>query len=38
MVKGLEQMLWDELVEAFLQSEELGLNASHEPPVHIEPK
>lgn len=37
VVKRLEQVLWDELVEALLQSEELGLDASHEPPVHVEP-
>lgn len=38
MVKRFEEVLWDELIEALLQSEELGLNASHEPPVHVEPK
>lgn len=36
MVKRLKQVLWDELVETLLQSEELGLNATHEPPVHVE--
>ena len=30
-------MLRDELIEPFLQSQELGLNAPHEPPVYIEP-
>lgn len=30
-------MLWYEFVEALLQGEELGLNASHESPVDIQP-
>lgn len=29
-------MLWDDLVEALLQSQELGLDASQETPVDIE--
>lgn len=38
VVKRLEQMLWDEFVEALLKGEELGLNATHEPPVDIQPE
>lgn len=38
VVKRLEQMLWDEFVETLLQGEELGLNASHEPPVDVQPE
>lgn len=30
-------MLWNELVEALLQGEELSLDASHEPPVDVQP-
>lgn len=35
MVKRFEEMLWDELSESFLQGQELGFDAAHEPPVHI---
>lgn len=35
VVKRLEEVLGDELIEPFLQSEELGFDATHEPPVHI---
>lgn len=38
VVKRLEQMLWDEFVEALLKGEELGLDASHEPPVDVQPE
>lgn len=37
LVKGLEQVLRNHLVEAFLQGQELGLDAVQEPPVHIQP-
>jgi len=29
-------MLWNEFIEAFLQSKELGLNASHKPPLNVQ--
>lgn len=38
MVKGLEEMLGDELTESLLKSQELCLNSTHKPPVHIKSK
>ena len=31
LIEGFQQILWNELVEPFLKSEELLLNAVHEP-------
>ena len=36
-IEGLEEVLWDDLVEALLQSQELGLDAPQEAPVDVEP-
>lgn len=30
-------MLWDDLIKAFLQGQELSLDAPQEPPVHVQP-
>lgn len=35
MVEGFEEVLWDELTEPLLQSQKLGFNSTHKPPVHI---
>lgn len=37
LIKGFEQVLRDNLVEAFLQSQKLSLDAMQETPVHIQP-
>lgn len=37
MVKRFEEVLRDELTEAFLQSQKLSFDSTHEPPVHIKP-
>lgn len=37
LVEGLEQVLRNHLVEAFLQGQELSLDAVQESPVHIQP-
>lgn len=36
LVESLQQVLWDDLVEALLQSQELGLDAPQETPVDVE--
>jgi len=35
-VERPQKMLWNEFIEAFLQSKELGLNASHKPPLNVQ--
>ncbi len=35
MVEGFEEVLWDELAESLLQSQKLGFDSTHKPPVHI---
>lgn len=37
LVKRFEEMLRNKFIKTFLQSQELCLNSSHEPPVHIQP-
>lgn len=37
MVEGFEEMLRNELGESLLQSQELGFNPTHKPPVDIKP-
>ena len=37
LIEGLQQVLGDDLIEALLQSQELGLYASQETPVDVEP-
>lgn len=37
LVESLQQVLGDDLVEALLQGQELGLDASQETPVDVEP-
>jgi len=37
MVERFEEVLRDELTEALLQSQKLGFNSPHKPPVHIKP-
>lgn len=36
-IKGFEQVLRNDLIEAFLQGQKLGLNAMQETPVHVQP-
>lgn len=37
LIKSLEQVLGDDLIEALLQSQELGLDASQKTPVDVKP-
>lgn len=37
MVEGLEEVLRNELRESLLQSQKLGLDAAHKPPVDVQP-
>ncbi len=37
LIKGFEQVLRYNLIEAFLQGQKLSLNAMQEAPVHIQP-
>lgn len=37
MVEGFEEVLRNELSKSLLQSQELGLDPAHKPPVHVQP-
>lgn len=37
LIEGLEQVLRNNLIEAFLQGQKLSLDAMQETPVHIQP-
>lgn len=37
MVEGFEEVLRNELSKSLLQSQKLGFDPTHEPPVHIQP-
>lgn len=37
LIKGLEKVFRDDLIEAFLQGQKLSLDAVKETPVHIQP-
>lgn len=37
MVEGFEEVLRNELSKSLLQSQELGLDTAHKPPVHVQP-
>lgn len=37
LIEGLEQVLRNDLIEAFLQGQKLSLDAMQETPVHIQP-
>lgn len=38
LVKGFEEVLWDDLIEALLQGQKLSLDAVKETPVHVQPE